>query len=147
MRDEQGEGRGRPKVREPKQAETGSGSTVEGAAGAVSDKVENLEIVLDRASSKQIEYLLFQSTQGLHFLFHSPDIVRVMGNVRENQSFFTEEKMTKVQELLSSLLGCASIQEKQSFLERLHPSDFELVVRSYFQLVDNTILAQTDVRH
>jgi hypothetical protein len=98
-------------------------------------------------SSSQIEYLLYQSTQGFHFIFDNSDIVRVMSEPTNEKEFFTQENMKKVQGLLTNFLDCPSLEEKRSFLDRLPGEDFELLVRAYFQLVDNTILACSDLRH
>lgn len=122
---ERGEGRG-PKDR-------GSKSST-----GLDAEVQNLE---------QIEYLLFQSTQGIHFIFDNADIAKVLGKPTEDKSFFTEENMKKVQGLLTSFLDCQSLQAKRSYLERLPVTEFELLIRAYFQLVDNTILANSNIRH
>jgi hypothetical protein len=98
-------------------------------------------------STSQIEYLLYQSTQGFHFIFENSDIARVMKTPTDGKEFFTQENMKKVQGLLTNFLDCPSLEEKRSFLDRLPADDFELLVRAYFQLVDNTILAYSDLRH
>jgi hypothetical protein len=123
MRGEQGEGRG------PK--DDGAKDKLKDESGKKTDS----------------ETLAAQSTQGVHFMFDNADIVRVLSEPTENKDFFTEKNMKKVQGLLSRFLDCASIQAKRSFLDHLPKEDFELLVRAYFQLVDNTILAHTDIRH
>lgn len=96
---------------------------------------------------EQIEYLLFQSTQGIHFVFENSEIARVLARPNQETDFFKEENMDKVQGLLSGFLDRASLVEKKSFLESLPDADYELLLRAYFQLVDNTILAHSDLRH
>ncbi len=152
MRDERGEGRGPKNQKDAKEKQepidSGAQETKPQVPVVVGDSVaESLEIVLDRMNTKQIEYLLFQSTQGLHFIFENLDIAHILRNPVDDRVFFTEEKMKKVQRLLSGLLDCATLQEKRSYLERLGAEDFELLVRSYFHLVENTILAHSDIRH
>lgn len=94
----------------------------------------------------QIEYLLQQSTQGLHFIFDHHDVANVL---RKDEEFapLDIKLMDKVQGLLTGLLGKQSITEKRSFLERLPRNDYELLVKAYFQLVDKTILANSRLRH
>jgi hypothetical protein len=135
MRGERGEGRG-PKDRGARSSEKDP-----------TDVVENLDTLFDRFNVKQIENLLFQSTQGLHFIFENSDIAKVLGKPSNDKNFFNEENVQKVQGLLSGILDCPGLHEKRSFLERLPSEDFELLVRSYFQLVENAILASSDVRH
>ncbi len=101
----------------------------------------------DTGSTSQIEYLLYQSTQGIHFMFDNSDIAKIMSIPTDKQEFCTTENMEKVQSLLSGFLNCPSMQEKRSYLERLPEQDFELLVRAYFQLVENTILAHSTIRH
>jgi hypothetical protein len=55
--------------------------------------------------------------------------------------------MDKVQGLLTGLLGKQTISEKRSYLESLPRNDYELLVKAYFQLVDKTILANSQLRH
>lgn len=98
-------------------------------------------------STSQIEYLLHQSTQGLHFMFSNRDIAKVMKTPAHEDEFYSTENMEKVQSLLTGFLDCPSLQEKKIFLERLPELDFELLIRAYFQLVENTILAHSTIRH
>lgn len=132
MRGERGEGRGGPRNRGPKDP------AKQAKIDAELDNLRNLE---------QVEYLLFQSTQGIHFMFENTDVARVLSKPSEKKDFFTEENMKKVQGLLSSFLDYPTLDAKRSYLERLPVDDFELLVRAYFQLVDNTILAHSNIRH
>lgn len=95
----------------------------------------------------QIEYLLYQSTQGVHFMFDNRDIAKVMKSPMAKQDFHTTENMEKVQELLSGFLNRPTFSEKKTYLESLPEKDFDLLVRAYFQLVENTILAHSTLRH
>lgn len=99
------------------------------------------------ANVSQIEYLLYQSTQGIHFMFENADIAGVMKTPTDDASFFNTDNMERVQGLLSSFLDKPTIQQKQSFLERLPKEEFELLVRAYFHLVENTILSHSNLRH
>jgi hypothetical protein len=95
----------------------------------------------------QIEYLLHQSTQGIHFMFDNSEIAKILGGPEKHDEFFTTDNMKKVQGLLSGLLDCPGMRDKQMYLEKLKQKDYELLVRAYFHLVENTILAHTKIRH
>lgn len=95
----------------------------------------------------QIEYLLHQSTLGIHFIFDNADITRVLSQVKDEKDFFTLDNMGKVQEMLSKFLERPTIVEKRSFLEKLKKEEFDLLIRAYFHLVENTILANSKIRH
>jgi hypothetical protein len=92
----------------------------------------------------QIEYLLFQSAQGLHFIFDHSNVSDVL---RRTEGELEATKADKVQSLLSKLLDRKSMVEKRSYIESLAKDDYELLVRAYFQLVDKTILAHSTLKH
>ena len=98
------------------------------------------------ANVDQIEYLLQQSTQGLHFIFDHHDVASVLRKDEEGAPLDIK-LMDKVQGLLTGLLGKQTISEKRSYLEKLRRDDYELLVKAYFQLVDKTILANSHLRH
>lgn len=95
----------------------------------------------------QIEYLLHQSTLGIHFMFDNAEIVRVLSQKKDEKDFFTFDNLDKVQNMLSKFLERPTIVEKRSFLEKLKKEEFELLIRAYFHLVENTILANSKIRH
>jgi hypothetical protein len=96
--------------------------------------------------TEQIEYLLHQSTQGLHFIFDHHDVASVLRK-DEDGAPLDIKLMDKVQGLLTGLLGKQTLSEKRSYLESLGRADYELLVKAYFQLVDKTILANSQLRH
>jgi hypothetical protein len=168
MRGEQGEGRG-PKDGDAKaKAKTKSGDAAavkskdkavennssidaakerEAIASQTPNEQTRIEDLEHLKNLEQVEYLIFQSTQGVHFMFDNSDIAKVLSQPTESKNFFTETNMKKVQGLLTKFLDCSSIQAKRSYLDHLPKEDFELLVRAYFQLVDNTILAHSTIRH
>lgn len=95
----------------------------------------------------QIEYLLYQSTQGIHFIFDHSEVAKVLRSKAPDEEPLTLGHMEKVQSLLSSLLDRQTMNEKKSYLESLSGEDYELLVRAYFQLVDKAILAHSTLRH
>ena len=97
-------------------------------------------------SVDQIEYLLHQSTQGLHFIFDHHDVANVLRKDDDGKPLDIK-LMDKVQVLLTGLLGKQTISEKRSYLESLTRKDYELLVKAYFQLVDKTILANSLLKH
>jgi hypothetical protein len=124
---------------------TGPKSAKSSAKGSALKTKSNAKDGTEHTS--QIEYLLHQSTQGLHFMFSNREIAKIMKSPVPSDEFYSTENMEKVQNLLADFLNFPSLSEKKSFLERLPEQDFELLVRAYFQLVENTILAHSTVRH
>lgn len=101
----------------------------------------------DDSLPTQIEYILHQSTLGIHFIFDNAEIARVLSEPKNEKDVFTQDKMVQVQDMLSKFLDRPTIVEKRSYLEKLKKEDFNLLVRAYFQLVENTILSNSKIRH
>lgn len=118
-----------------------SGTRGEGRKSA-SNKANEASTAL--AASDQIEYLLFQSTQGVHFIFDKTDVSEIL---RRHDQDLDPSYSDQVQVLLTKLLERKTVVEKKSYVESLAKDDYELLVRAYFQLVDKTILANSNVRH
>ena len=95
----------------------------------------------------QIEYLIHQSSLGVHFLFSRRDVSRVMMVPTDEKEFFTLKNMERVQKLLTTFLEKPSLLAKERFLNSLKPVERDLMIRAYFHLVENTILSNTDLRH
>ena len=103
---------------------------------------------IENRNIEQIEYLVQQSTRGLHFLFDREEIVHALTkSENEGFEFFSFETRNKVQGLLLEVIEKKSFNEKRIFLKTLGDEDFDLLIQAYFHLVDNTILAQTKLKH
>jgi hypothetical protein len=94
-----------------------------------------------------IEYLIHQSTLGVHFMFDSRDVTRVLRTPTDEQAFFTIENMGRVQELLTTFLEKKTIAEKERFVDNLPEDKRDLLIRAYFHLVENTIQTNFDLKH
>jgi hypothetical protein len=104
-------------------------------------------IQINKHQLQQIEYLLDQSAKGFHLLFDPQTVKRILSQPTENLDFFTFENINKVQQILSDFLDKKSVMEKQRFIETLDSETFELLVRSYFNILDNTIFEATKLKH
>ena len=96
---------------------------------------------------EEIEVLLNQSLKGIHHLFDNDQIAHILSKPTEELDFFTFENMDRVQELFSQLVGFKTIYDKQAFLQNLDAESFEILLRTYFHIVENTLLNNTDFRH
>lgn len=95
----------------------------------------------------QIEYLIEQSSLGVHFLFSKRDVARVMMIPTDEREFFTLKNMERVQRLLTSFLERPSLMAKERYLKSLGTMDRDLLIRAYFHLVENTILSNVKLKH
>ncbi|HEX4925647.1 MAG TPA: hypothetical protein VFV50_16245, partial [Bdellovibrionales bacterium] len=104
-------------------------------------------IYIDKSQLEQMEYLLAQSAQGFHLLFESGDVKRILSLPTESMDFFTFENLNRIQQILGDFLKKKSFMEKKLFLEKLDTESYELLVRSYFNIVDNAVMESTKLRH
>jgi len=104
-----------------------------------------IQISADKLS--EIEYLLSQSIQGLHLLFDNKIIGKILKTPTEDIDFFSMDNVKRVQGILGDFISQKSIVEKQRFLKNLDEESYELLVRTYFNIVDNAILESAKFRH
>jgi len=94
---------------------------------------------------EQLEFLLDQSTQGIHHLFehrHIEDVLSEDGDLP-----FSSGEVKMVQKLLNRLLVQPTITLKRAFISRLSDEEKRLLLRSYFNIVENTIYDATSELH
>lgn len=96
---------------------------------------------------QEIEYLLSQSIQGLHHLFDNEIIGKILRTPTEDINFFNFENIKRVQGILSDFIAQKTMIDKQRFLKNLDRESYELLVRTYFNIVDNAILEASKFKH
>lgn len=94
---------------------------------------------VDTATLDQIEYLLFQSTKGVHFLFDQKEIGQILKTPTNENEFFSKSNIDKVQAVFSDFLEQKTIVSKQIYLSNLDKESFEILVRTYFHIVENSV--------
>jgi hypothetical protein len=104
-------------------------------------------IYIDKSQLEQMEYLLAQSAQGVHLLFDPMVVRKILSRPTESMDFFTFENLNRIQVILGDFLKKKSFIEKKVFLEGLAPDSYELLVRSYFNIVDNAVMESTKHKH
>ncbi len=96
---------------------------------------------------QEIEYLLSQSVQGLHHLFDNDMIAKILSTPTEDIDFFNMDNIKKVQGILSDFIAQKTMIDKQRFLKNLDKKSYELLVRTYFNIVDNAVLEASKFKH
>lgn len=102
---------------------------------------------IQEKSLERMEALLKQSAMGIHILFDNNSIARVMGQGKDDKDFFDFNKMKRVQDVMTELITKKSYYEKVSFLKELDDESYEMLVRTYFHIVENTVRAATEQHH
>lgn len=95
----------------------------------------------------QIEHLLAQSMNGIHLLFDNETIARVLKTPTEQMELFHMRNLDKIQDLFTEFLRRGTLAEKQIYLASLDPESFEMLLRTYFHIVDNSIFSNDEDRH
>jgi hypothetical protein len=94
-----------------------------------------------------LEQFLQQSLLGIHHLFDRDDILPILKTPNEKTDFFKVENLDKIQGLMIELAKRNSLDAKRSYLQDLDPGSYELIVRTYFQIVDSTLLSSKVTKH
>jgi hypothetical protein len=102
---------------------------------------------VEEKNLERMEALLRQSAQGIHILFDNQSIADVMRQNQDDKDFFDFDKMKRVQDVMTELIAKKSYYEKVSYLRELDASSFEMLVRTYFHIVENTVRAAQDHQH
>jgi hypothetical protein len=95
----------------------------------------------------EIEHLLAQSMNGIHLLFDNETIAKILRTPTEEMELFSVKNMSRIQDLFTQLVQRETLDEKQDFLESLEKESFEMLLRTYFHIVDNSLFAGDPTRH
>lgn len=104
-------------------------------------------ISIDEKSMEEIERLLGQSLNGLHLLFENEKVAQVLRQPTEEIDFFNFENIDRIQALFTELINQDTLFDKLCFLHELDEESYEILLRTYFHIVDNTALASTTEKH
>ena len=96
---------------------------------------------------EELEKLLNQSLLGVHHLFENQKIAQILKKPTEEIDFFTVENMDLIQKLFNQLIQKKTFEEKRAFIERLNEKDFEVLLRTYFHIVESTIMTNEPLKH
>ncbi len=103
---------------------------------------------IEKRQLKEIEFLFHQSTKGIHWLFEdNKKLAHILRHPTQEKSFFDSKNMQKIQKVFTELVSKKSIKAKQNYLSMLDSENFEILVRTYFHIVDNTILNKDKTIH
>ena len=86
-----------------------------------------------------VEHLLSQSLKGFHFAFEKEDIKLALGSPLNGISDFEHENRDKVQEIFTAFVSCETLDLKQAYLKNLKALDKELLIKAYFNILENTV--------
>lgn len=102
-------------------------------------------IYINKDQMKQVEYILEQSRIGNHVLFDLTDIREVFET--ECQDPLSESEMYGVEQHIERLISLPTLAQKKAFLERLDCRTFRLIVKTYFNIVENSFEGRAETHH
>lgn len=105
------------------------------------------ELKISDSHLDQIEHLLAQSMNGIHLLFDNQTIARILKVPTEHLDLFHMKNLDKIQELFTEFIKRETLQEKHLYLQSLDPQSFEMLLRTYFHIVDNSLFSAESDRH
>lgn len=89
---------------------------------------------------ERMEALLRQSAQGIHILFDNETIATSLRRKpRDDRELLDFNKMKKIQEIMTELITKATYYEKVAYLHSLSEDSFDMLIRTYFHIVENTV--------
>jgi hypothetical protein len=103
--------------------------------------------IIEEKSLERMEALLSHSAMGVHVLFDNKSIAEVLREVKDDKDFYDFNKMKKVQDVMTALIAKHTYIDKVAYLKSLDQESFEMVVRAYFHIVENTVRANHDLTH
>lgn len=92
----------------------------------------------------QVQYLINQSIQGNHILF-DPDEVRK--TFQEEAIEFAEEEAYAIEPHIERMISQPTLAQKKEYLAQLDPETFRKVIRTYFNIVENSIYENYEAEH
>ena len=97
------------------------------------------ELRISDSHLDEIEHLLAQSMNGIHLLFDNETVARVLKTPTDEKELFHNRNLDKIQILFADFVQKESFVEKQEYLQSLDEESFELLLRTYFHIVDNSL--------
>lgn len=95
----------------------------------------------------QIEHLLQHSMNGYHILFDHKKVAQILKVPTENVDLFNPANLSRIDELFTDLVKKENLSLKQLYLESLDEQSFEILLRAYFHIVDNTLRTTLEWTH
>lgn len=96
---------------------------------------------------EEIECILVQSTKGIHLLFDKDTLRSKLQDAKKVEHYLTKENIQKVQGIIIEMIQQPTLEKKKYYLSTLEEDSYDLFVRTYFNIVENTVLEHTTCFH
>lgn len=95
----------------------------------------------------EMERLLNHSLNGIHILFDHDAVKKILKRPTEELDFFSLKNIDRIQTLFTAFAEKKNLREKQAYLQSLDEESYEIIVRTYFHIVDSTLQSSFPVKH
>ena len=95
---------------------------------------------IDNSQIEEIQYIIKQSMKGLHVLFDNETIKKYLYGVDNEDDIFDENTSRRTETLLERFMSTPTITAKKLFFRDLSEDDKSLLIRTYFNIVENNVL-------
>lgn len=102
---------------------------------------------IEDKSLERMEALLSHSAMGIHVLFDNKSIAANMAGTGDEKDFYDFDKMKKVQDVMTELIAKKTYWEKMSFINSLDKESYQMLLRAYFHIVENSVRASSSDLH
>ncbi len=89
---------------------------------------------------KEIEYIIQQSMNGFHVLFDNDTIRRFYSGIENEDDIFNEGRARQTEKLVEIFMSTPTITARKQLFRSLSEEEQSLLVRTYFNIVENNIL-------
>lgn len=91
---------------------------------------------------QEIQYIIQQSMNGNHVLFDNDTIKRFCNTEKNDEDIFDEQKARSTEKLVELFMSTPTINGRKLFFQSLTEDEKSLLIRTYFQIVENNLLAK-----
>ncbi len=103
-------------------------------------------LVVNKEQLAQVEYLLWQSKQGNHLLFE-PSLIRSVFERAGHNPEWSDGLAYEVEHHIERMIEQPTLIQKRAYLERLDQTTLDRVIRTYFNIVENSIFEELEIKH
>jgi hypothetical protein len=90
---------------------------------------------------EKMEAILNQAAMGIHLLFDKATIASAYKDATDEKDFYDFDKVKVIQDTMTELIAKKTYFEKLAYLQALDKGTLVLLIRAYFHIVENNVLA------
>ena len=98
---------------------------------------------IDNSQIEEIQYIIRQSMNGLHILFDNDTIKKYLRDKDDENDIFDESTSKRTESLLERFMSTPTITAKKMFFKDLDEEEKSLLIRTYFNIVENNVLSSS----